>query len=168
MKQKSITKSNRSTLTMAIIRWQPFSEMETLRRQMDQIFDEMLTQKRDAITWKPAAELEDTDNNLILRLSIPGVEAKDLNIRVTQQVVAISGEKRQENQTENNSSFRSEFRYGKFQRVIPLPVAIENNKVQAQFKDGILTLTLPKVIEARNQVVKINLADNTAQTANRS
>jgi HSP20 family protein len=153
---------------MAIIRWQPFSEMETLRRQMDQIFDEMLTQKRDAITWKPAAELEDTDNNLILRLSIPGVEAKDLNIRVTQQVVAISGEKRQENQTENNSSFRSEFRYGKFQRVIPLPVAIENNKVQAQFKDGILTLTLPKVIEARNQVVKINLADNTAQTANRS
>lgn len=150
---------------MAIIRWQPFSEMETLRRQMDQIFDEMLTQKRDAITWKPAAELEDTDNNVILRLSIPGVEAKDLNIRVTQQVVAISGEKRQENQTENGSSFRSEFRYGKFQRVIPLPVAIENNKVQAQFKDGILTLTLPKVIEARNQVVKINLGENTAQTA---
>ncbi|MBW4605964.1 MAG: Hsp20/alpha crystallin family protein [Hassallia sp. WJT32-NPBG1] len=150
---------------MAIIRWQPFSEMETLRRQMDQIFDEMLTQKRDVITWKPAAELEDTDNNVILRLSIPGVEAKDLNIRVTQQVVAISGEKRQDNQTENGSSFRSEFRYGKFQRVIPLPVAIENNKVQAQFKDGILTLTLPKVIEARNQVVKINLADNTPQTA---
>lgn len=149
---------------MAIIRWQPFSEMQTLHRQMNQIFDEMLTQKRDAITWKPAAELEDTDNNLILRLSIPGVEAKDLNIRVTQQVVAISGEKRQENQTENNGSFRSEFRYGKFQRVIPLPVAIENNKVQAEFKDGILTLTLPKVIEARNQVVKINLADNTAQT----
>jgi HSP20 family protein len=136
MKQKSITNTNRSTLTMAIIRWQPFSEMETLRRQMDQIFDEMLTQKRDAITWKPAAELEDTDNSLILRLSIPGVEAQDLNIRVTQQVVAISGEKRQENQTENNTSFRSEFRYGKFQRVIPLPVAIENNKVQAQFKDG--------------------------------
>lgn len=150
---------------MAIIRWQPFSEMQTLHRQMNQIFDEMLTQKRDAITWKPAAELEDTDNNLILRLSIPGVEAKDLNIRVTQQVVAISGEKRHENQAENNSSFRSEFRYGKFQRVIPLPVAIENNKVQAEFKDGILTLTLPKVIEARNQVVKINLADNTAQTA---
>ncbi|MGI2902726.1 Hsp20/alpha crystallin family protein [Tolypothrix sp. VBCCA 56010] len=150
---------------MAIIRWQPFTEMQTLHRQMNQIFDEMLTQKRDAITWKPAAELEDTDNNLILRLSIPGVEAKDLNIRVTQQVVAISGEKRQENQTENNGSFRSEFRYGKFQRVIPLPVAIENNKVQAEFKDGILTLTLPKVIEARNQVVKINLADNTAQTA---
>lgn len=168
MKQKSITKSNRSTLTMAIIRWQPFSEMETLHRQMNQIFDEMLTQNRDAITWKPAAELEDTDNNLILRLSIPGVEAKDLNIRVTQQVVAISGEKRHENQAENGSSFRSEFRYGKFQRVIPLPVAIENNKVQAEFKDGILTLTLPKVIEARNQVVKINLADNTAQTANRS
>lgn len=100
-----------------------------------------------------------------MRLSIPGVEAKDLNIRVTQQVVAISGEKRHENQAENGNSFRSEFRYGKFQRVIPLPVAIENNKVQAQFKDGILTLTLPKVTEARNQVVKINLADNTAQTA---
>ena len=150
---------------MALIRLLPFSEMETLRRQMDQVFDQMLTARESQINWKPAVELEDTDNNLILRAQIPGVSAKDLNIRVTQQVVAIDGEKRHENKTENGGYVRSEFRYGKFQRVIPLPVAVVNDKVQAEFKDGILKLTLPKVTEARSQVVKINLAENTAQPA---
>ena len=149
---------------MALIRWQPFQEMETLRRQMDQLFDEMLTAKRDPITWKPAVELQDTEDNVILRAEIPGVEGKDLNIRVAQQVVAISGEHRFENKTEDNGYFRYEFRYGKFQRVIPLPVAVQNDSVQAEFKDGILTLTLPKVAEARNKVVTVNLADNTAAT----
>ncbi len=57
------------------------------------------------------------------------------------------------------SSSESEFQYGKFQRVIPLPVAVINDQVQAEYKDGILTLSLPKVVEARNKVVKINLAD---------
>lgn len=160
---------------MALIRWQPFSEIETLRRQMDQIFDiaalrevpsriqadEMAGVNNPAqITWKPAIELQNTEDNIILRAEIPGVEGKDLDIRVTREAVAISGEHRYENKTERG--FRSEFRYGKFQRVIALPVAVQNDQVQAQFNNGILTLTLPKVTEARHQVVKVNLAAQTA------
>lgn len=148
---------------MALIRWQPFSEMETLRRQMEQTFDEMVGVNRVAqTTWKPAVELQDTEDNLILRAEIPGVEGKDLDIRVTREAVAISGEHRYE-KTEAGG-FRTEFRYGKFQRVIALPVAVQNDQVQAEFKNGILTLTLPKVTEARRQVVKVNIADNTAAT----
>jgi len=150
---------------MALIRWQPYQEIATLRRQMDQIFNEMASVNRESqVTWKPAVELKDTENNVILRTEIPGVEGKDLDIRVTREAVAIAGEHRYEKKAEERGYVRSEFRYGKFQRVIPLPVAVQNDLVQAEFKDGILTLTLPKVTEARHKVVKLNLADTTPAT----
>lgn len=146
---------------MALIRWQPFPEMETLRRQMDQIFDEIAVVNRAQITWKPAVELQDTEDAIILRAEIPGVEGKDLDIRVTREAVAISGDRDQK----SDRNFRTEFRYGKFQRVIALPVAVQNDQVQAEFKDGILILTLPKITEARRKVVKVNIADNTVATS---
>lgn len=144
---------------MALIRWQPFPEIE-MQRQINR-FDEMAGLRREPeITWKPAVEIKDTQENVILRLEIPGVSGKDLDIQVTREAVAIAGH-RYDNKAQD-SLFRTEFRYGKFHRVIPLPMAVENDQVKADFKDGILTLTLPKVAQ-RSQVVKINLADpNTA------
>lgn len=148
---------------MALIRWQPFQEMETLRRQMDQMFDEITGLNRDYQgAWKPAIELQDTEENVILRAEIPGIEGKDLDVRVTREAVAITGEHRYENKTEEKGFFRSELRYGKFQRVVPLPVAVQNDKVQADFTNGILTLTLPKVETAKNRVVKLNLTEQPA------
>ena len=147
---------------MALIRWQPFQEMETLRRQMDQMFDELAGFQRGEsanLTWKPSVELEDAGERLILRAEIPGVEAKDLDIDVSRDAVAIRGENRYEKEIEEKGFFRSEFRYGKFERVIPLPVEIENEQVQAEFKNGILTLNLPKVEAARHRVVKVNVAE---------
>jgi len=80
-----LAKRNGDTLSMALIRWQPFKRW-TLRRQMDQIFDEMVNVNREAqMTWKPAVEIKDTEDNLILRAEIPGVEGKDLDIRVTRE-----------------------------------------------------------------------------------
>jgi HSP20 family protein len=143
---------------MAMIRWQPFQEIETLRRQMDQMFDEMTGLNRpQQVSWQPAIELQDTNENVILRVEIPGIEGKDLDVRVTREAVAISGENRYEKKTEEKGFFRSEFRYGKFQRVIPLPVAVQNDQVKADFTNGILTLTLPKVEATKNRVVKLNL-----------
>lgn len=148
---------------MALIRWQPFQEMETLRRQMDQVFDEMTALNRSSqTTWQPAIELQDTEENVILRAEIPGIEGKDLDVRVTREAVAITGEHRYEKKTEEKGFFRSEFRYGKFQRVVPLPVAVQNDQVKADFTNGILTLTLPKVDAAKNRVVKLNLAESSA------
>lgn len=152
---------------MVLIRWQPMQEMEALRRQMDRVFDEAAQAKQEVqVNWRPAVELQDTEENIILRAQIPGVEAKDLDINVAKGAVAIAGERRYENKDPKNGYFRSEFRYGKFQRVIALPVAVQNDQVKAQFQDGILTLTLPKVTEARRQVVKVNLANPT--TANQA
>lgn len=146
---------------MAIIRWSPFSEVETLRRQLDRMFDDFagLTTTENTI-WKPAVELQDNGDNLTLKAELPGVEAKDLDISVLRDAVVIRGEHRYENKTENKGFFRSEFRYGKFERVVGLPVAVQNVKVAADFTNGILTLTLPKIEEAKNRVFKVNLASN--------
>ncbi len=148
---------------MALIRWQPFQEVEALRHQMDQVFNELAATERYSTNWKPAVELQDTDENLVLRAELPGIEGKNINIQVTREAVAISGEHRYQKKAEDKGVFRSEFRYGKFQRVISLPVAIQNDQAKADFNNGILTLTLPKVTEARRTVVKLNLAQgNTA------
>ena len=148
--------------------WQPFRELETLRRDFDRMFNELSVpvNGNSVIDWKPAIELKDTGDNLVLRAVLPGIDVKDVNVQVTNEAVLLSGEHHYEQKTEDNKLFKSEFRYGKFQRVIPLPVAIINDQVQAEYKDGILTLTLPKVVEEKNKVVKINLADlNPANTA---
>ncbi|MFB2938640.1 Hsp20/alpha crystallin family protein [Aerosakkonemataceae cyanobacterium BLCC-F154] len=150
---------------MAIIRWSPFSEVETLRRQLDRMFDDFagITTTENAI-WKPAVELQDNGDNLTLKAEIPGVEAKDLDISVLRDAVVLRGEHRYENKTENKGFFRSEFRYGKFERVVGLPVAVQNDRVEAHFANGILTLTLPKVEEAKNRVFKVNLGGNEETT----
>lgn len=149
---------------MALIRWQSFPEVETLRRQMDRMFDELVGVDREltrelTTTWTPAIELQDTEEHLILRGEIPGIEGKDLDVQVGREAVSIAGEIRQERKTANRGNFLTEFRYGKFQRTIPLPVPIKNDQVQAEFKNGILTLTLPKAEEARQKLVRINLAN---------
>lgn len=146
---------------MRLVRWQPFSEMESLRRQMDRMFDELLeiNPQPGNTNWAPAIELKDEQNQVILRAEIPGVEAKDLNIEVTRESVSIAGEHHAETRTEDKGFYHSELRYGKFQRLVQLPVPVENDQVKAEFKNGILTLILPKVEELRHKVFKVNLSD---------
>ena len=147
---------------MALVRWQPWQEIDALRRQFDQLFDDIVPSNSTASLtnrnlWQPAIELKNTDAAVILRAELPGVDAQDLNVQVTRDAVSIAGEYRSKAKTEDARFVRSEFRYGSFHRVVPLPSAVKNDQVKAEFKDGILTLTLPKVSADRPQVVKINL-----------
>ncbi|EGK86410.1 heat shock protein Hsp20 [Microcoleus vaginatus FGP-2] len=147
--------------------WQPFTEIETIREQLDKVFDQRATTRDNSeATWMPALELADAGDNFVLKAQLPGIDPKDIDVQVTREAISISGERRYENTDEKPRYVRSEFRYGKFHRVLPLPAHIENDSVQAEYKDGILTLTLPKVTEARNKVVKINLAQVAGTTAN--
>lgn len=156
---------------MALIRWEPFREMELLRRQMDQLFSEMTADERSnsdispapRTAWVPAVELYDHGSKLQLRAEIPGVEGKDLDVQVTQDAVSIAGEHHYQQSAKSTGNLRSEFRYGKFQRIIPLPSKVQHQQVQADLKDGILTLTLPKLEPERNKVFKVNFAPS--QTA---
>jgi HSP20 family protein len=137
--------------------------MNSLQRQLNHLFDDALTFDNwgdfGNLSKVPAAELTETDDAVHLKLEVPGIEAKDLDVQVMADRVAISGERR----SEINEKTRSEFRYGKFSRVIPLPVRIQNTNVTADYKDGILNLTLPKSEEEKNKVVKVNLLGEAAQ-----
>ncbi len=137
---------------MAISRYSPWAEMNTLQSQLDRIFDDLKTP-----TFRtPAAELSETEDALYLRLELPGIEAKDVDIEVTADAVKIIAERK----TEHQENTRSEFYYGKYQRVIPLKTRVQNTNVTAEYKDGILNLTLPKREEEKNKVVKVNLTEN--------
>jgi HSP20 family protein len=140
--------------------WQPFQDIETLARQLDRLFDDLEGTPKEQPAWAPAMELQDTGEALVLRAQIPGVDAKDVDIQVTKQSVAISGEYRQETKTDEKGYFKSEFRYGKFHRTVKLPVAVDNGQVAADYTNGVLTLTLPKHAEVRNQVLKVNLTES--------
>jgi HSP20 family protein len=147
---------------MALVRYNPWQEMNSLQRQLNHLFDDALnTNNWDNFNsnWSkfPAAEITEHDDALHLKLEVPGMEAKDLDIQVMADRVSITGERKSETKSEENGNVRSEFRYGKFQRVIPLPARIQNTSVTAQYKDGILNLTLPKSEEEKNKVVKVNL-----------
>ncbi|EGK86776.1 Hsp20/alpha crystallin family protein [Microcoleus vaginatus PCC 9802] len=147
--------------------WQPFTEIETIREQLDKVFDQRATTRDNSeAAWMPALELVDAGDNFVLKAQLPGIDPKDIDVQVTREAISISGERRYENTEEKPRYVRSEFRYGKFHRVLPLPAHIQNDSVQAEYKDGILTLTLPKVTEARNKVVKINLAQVAGAPAN--
>jgi HSP20 family protein len=141
-------------------RWEPFREIDTLQRQLNRVFDRLIPGdggERAGLIFAPVAELEETEDTLVLRLEVPGLEPKDINVEVTPESVSISGERKVERKAEEQGVTRTEFRYGRFQRIIPLPTQVQNDKVQAEFKNGIVHLTLPKAESEKGKAVKVNL-----------
>jgi len=153
---------------MALIRWEPFREVESLQKEMNRLFDRLVPTdvgngEKMGLSFIPAAEITETPEAVQIKLEIPGMEAKDLNLEVTADSLTINGERKSEIKTEEEGFTRTEFRYGKFHRVIPLPVRVDNNNVTAEYKDGILNLTLPKAEEEKNKVVKVSINPAIAQ-----
>ncbi|MDF5706277.1 MAG: Hsp20/alpha crystallin family protein, partial [Nostoc sp. S4] len=113
---------------MVLVRYNPWQELNALERHINGLLGDTRVPSarfdRDLIKV-PAAELQETDDALHLKLELPGIDAKDLDIQVTEDAVHISGERKSETKTENNGATRSEFYYGKFQRLIPLSARIQ-------------------------------------------
>ncbi len=150
---------------MSLIPWQPLRELDHLRQQINHLFDDMVHSRRtesrfskkENITWMPTIELQETDADIIVKAEVPGIDAKDLDVHISKDAVSIAGEHQEEKHTENKAFVHSEFRYGQFQRIVPLPVSVKHEQVKAEFKDGILTLILPKAEEVDSDVVKVDL-----------
>ena len=146
---------------MSLIRWKPFTEIDSLQREMNSLFDRLVPGDSDIMSsgFVPAAEMSETPEAIMLKLEIPGMDAKDIDIQATAESIAIRGERHSETKTEAEADgvTRSEFRYGNFSRVIPLPARVKNTEINAEYRDGILHLTLPKAEAEKNKVVKVNL-----------
>jgi HSP20 family protein len=143
---------------MSLIKWEPFAEIESLQKEMNRLFEQFTPSRREHLfgdSFVPAVEVEEGDNSIDLKVELPGLKPEDIDIQVSTDAVSITGERKTESKTEENGMTRSEFHYGRFQRVVPLPAQVQTNAVNADYKDGILKLHLPKDEAEQRKVVNV-------------
>jgi HSP20 family protein len=147
---------------MALVRWRPLGDFVDIRDEIDRLFDTFLPAKSEAeypvtTAWVPRVDVAETDNEVVVTTELPGVERKDVKLSVEDNVLTIGGEKKQENETKEKNYHCVERRYGTFSRSFTLPTRIQADKVKATFKDGILTMKLPKAEEAKTKEIPIEI-----------
>jgi HSP20 family protein len=143
-------------------------DFNSLRQQIDRLFDDVvhdqpplgLFSKMGETPWMPAIELQETETDMILKAQLPGIEPEELDIEVSENAVFLSGEHQEQKKTDEKGIFRSEFHYGQFKRVVPLPIAIQREQVKAEMVAGLLTLTMPKATPTLPNVVKVPLINS--------
>jgi len=146
-----------------ITRWEPFHEVVSLRDAMDRLFDEsFLKPFGDSSSFGhlwPSVDLTETGNEIIAKVSLPGMKPEDVKISLTGNVLNISGEYSSESETKEKgvTYHLREHRYGAFSRSITLPTAVQGDKIKAEYENGLVTLTLPKAEEARPKTVNIKV-----------
>ena len=143
---------------MTIVRFNPAYDINSLHRQMNRLIEDITSWDDGQTTvFKPAVELIDYDDNLTLRVSVPGIDKENLDVSVTRDAVKISGQFKRESEDKGNGYYISEMRYEQFARSVNLPVPVRNQDVTADYNDGVLVLTLPKLEDVKNKVFKVNL-----------
>ena len=132
--------------------WPTFGRLANLQEELDRFFE------TPALSWAPALDVHEDKDSYRIRVELPGMKREDIQVSIDDGSLVISGERPVENVDEGTEVHRQERFYGKFSRVLSLPTAVNADKVQAGYKDGILTVTLPKAEEAKPQ--QINVAAN--------
>jgi HSP20 family protein len=137
----------------------PWRGMDVLRREMDRVVDRFFEPRWDEIEsageWAPKVDVSETKDAMVVKAEIPGVEQKDINVSLQDQVLTIKGEKHQEKEEKGEKYHRVERSWGAFTRALRMPVAVSGDKVTATFKDGTLTVTLPKAPEAKGTTIPV-------------
>jgi HSP20 family protein len=148
---------------MALIRWDPFREMSALQERMNRLFSDVRAQapvQGEEIvqgTWVPAVDIFETNEAIVIKAELPGITAKDISVEVKDNTLTLKGEKKFEKEVKEENYHRVERSYGSFQRAFTLPGTIQQEKVKAKFRDGILEINLPKVEEAKPKQVKVDI-----------
>src|SRR5919106_3607607 len=134
-----------------LTRWEPAREMMTLREAMDRLFDDAFTRPlsiRDG--WSaPAIDMYQTDDEIVVRASLPGFKADDVQINITGDVLTLRGEMRHEEEKKDKAWHIHEHRWGSFERSVALPTAVVSDRADADFENGILTIKFPKAEEVK-------------------
>ncbi len=144
---------------MSIVRWEPFRDFMTLREAMDRLFEESFVRPRRE--WLAPAEgtlaldMYETEDSVVVKSAVPGIKPDDIDITISGNILSISGETKVEEEVKEDDYIRRERRYGSFSRSVTLPEALEPDKAEASFEDGVLTLNIPKAPEAKPKVIKI-------------
>jgi len=141
-----------------LTRWEPAREMMTLREAMDRLFDDAFTRPfsmREG--WSaPAIDMYQTDDEIVVKASLPGIKADEVQINITGDVLTLKGEVKHEEESKDKAWHIREQRWGSFQRSVPLPTNVVADQAKAEFENGILTITLPKAEEVKPRTITIN------------
>ena len=136
-------------------------ELDRMRREMDRLW-ESLTREHYASTfdykWLPSLDLSDRGDSLVAELEVPGIDPKEIDISVTGDVLMVSGEKKREREEKEHTYHLVERSYGKFSRSVRLPVHVDPDRVEASYKDGILTIRLEKAEQAKTKRIEVTAA----------
>jgi len=141
-----------------IVRWEPWNELVSLRDAMDRLFEESVVSPRK---WMPslqeglAIDVYQTNEDVVVKSTVPGVKADDLDITIVGDTLTIKGEFKAEEGVEEQNYIRRERRYGSFCRSVTLPTSVDADKATAEFEDGVLTLGIPKAESVKPKTIEI-------------
>jgi len=143
--------------------WQGFGRLTDLRDEIDRLFESPLAEltrtSQLLSAWNPAVDLFEDKDNFILSAELPGMKKDDIELSLHDGSLSISGERKAEDKYQDAEVYRAERFFGRFQRTITVPAPVSADKIKAQFKDGILTVTLPKTEEAKPKHIEVKVAD---------
>jgi HSP20 family protein len=157
---------------MALIRWEPVAELNSLQNEMNRLFNTFFDQPAptgrgggQARRWIPAMDLVETGDHYVLRADLPGLSDEEVNIQLQDNVLTISGERKAEHETRQEGYYRLERAFGGFSRSLTLPDGIDPDAVQARFDRGVLELRIPKPEQKKPRQVQIKLGTSTGDAA---
>ncbi|RMF89283.1 MAG: Hsp20/alpha crystallin family protein [Nitrospinota bacterium] len=146
---------------MTLIRWEPLTELTTLHKEMDRLWEEFfgtpLKEEGQEAGISPAVDIAETDDALIIKAHVPGVSKEHLHLSLADNMLTLKGEVKEEDAKQKKHFYRREIRYGTFQRTIPLPVSVQADQTRARLKDGVLFITIPKSEYARRKEIPVEV-----------
>jgi HSP20 family protein len=147
---------------MEVVPWRPFGEISPFRSEMNDLwsrfFGETPLVRRLTEEWSPSVDILETKDSFVIKAELPGLEAKDVNVSISGDLLIIKGEKKKEEEEKYEHHYCAERYYGSFQRVFRLPTGVHGDKIEAKFEKGVLKVTLPKVEEAKKKEIEIKIS----------
>jgi HSP20 family protein len=138
--------------------WPTLGRLTDLRDEIDRFFESPLARTSEFLGWTPAFDVYEEKDNYVVKAELPGVKKEDINVAIQGRDLVISGERKSETKGEGAEVFRAERYFGKFQRAVSLPVTVSSKDVRAEYKDGVLTVTLPKSEEAKPKQIEVKVS----------
>lgn len=142
--------------------WSPFQRFTSLRDELDRLFDFAFpTARRESGFfggWAPAVDVTQDKENVYVRAELPGMKKDEIEVTLHEGIVSLSGERKSETEEKSDQVYRSERYFGRFHRSVALPTAVDAEKITASYKDGVLTVTLPKAEEAKPRQIEVKVS----------
>jgi HSP20 family protein len=143
---------------MSLIKWDPFREFNMLPGRLGDFWGKDWEKAMSTTAWNPSVDIFENENDVVVKVELPGMDPKNIDVRLENNVLMLKGERRFEKETKEENYHRVEREYGTFSRAFALPTAVKEDKVNAEYKDGILKIVLPKKEEVKPKAIKIEAA----------